>query len=312
MAKGDPILPAPISFVTGPLGSGKSYFAMRYIFKYLYAGKLIACNFDLHGDFAKTLSEMGFSRRRSWTPEQRVAWAHECRERALKFDIQDDLYNYELPGEGEDRGLLVIDEAGLSMNSRQYSHRQKKDAARYGEGAALKSLEFYINMRKKGWSSLILAHSSNHLDNQVRDMGGQIIKLRNLARIKVPFTPFKMARKPRFVAIHIVPDTKPAMIHKREIYGLNIAIANHYRSMETFDADPEAGHGTRRQAQNVKLARQPYQPFYTWDGGAARRRAPTTGEEPATSWEEGAPPHGDHAPAFTGSPGSWRTSGVGR
>lgn len=304
MAKGDPLLPAPISFVVGPLGSGKSYFAMRYIRKYVKAGKMVAANFDLCGDWAKTWSGGGILDRWFGTPENRYAWSQEARSRVLRYDMQDDLYDYELPGEGEDRGLLVLDEAGLSMNARMYAQRQKRDAALYGDKAALKSLEFYINMRKRGWTALVLAHSHSHLDNQVRDMGGQIVKLRNLARIKIPFTPFKMARKPRFVAIHIVPDTKPAMVHKREIYGLDMTTARHYQSMQTFDADPEIGRGVRLQVEAVKIARHPSQPVYTFDAGPLRRRVGTTslrgGPKPAAA---GSAPEG-----WTGSAGSWRDS----
>ncbi len=305
----DPLLPSSISFVVGPLGSGKSYFAMRYIMKYLSAGKIVACNFDLRGAWWKTLANRTFHRKWNMDDAQRYAWAQDCKTRCYRFDIQDDLYEYRLPGTGEDRGLLVLDEAGLQMNTRMYARRQSKDKAKYGEDNALKSLEFYINMRKKGWASLVLAHSESHVDSQLRDMGGQIIKLRNLARIKIPFTPFKMARKPRFVAIHKVPDTKPPMVHKREIYGLDLPTANHYESMQEFDASPEIGQGIRLHVPSVKLARPVPVPLNTWDSLAARTRRPPTD---VYEGEGGADAPPAKAGLFTGSPGSWRDTRKGK
>lgn len=267
----DNILSNPINFVTGPLGCGKSYFATRYVIQYLAAGKVVCTNYDLHGDWWETACNMSWSRRKSWSDEARYEWMMECRERAFRYDAQDDLYNYKLPGEGEDRGLLVLDEGGLQMNTREAGQRQKAERERYETG--IKSVEFYINMRKLGFSALVLAHHQDMLDNQLRMMGGQVIRLRNLARIKLPFIGLPMSRKAKFVAIHIMNETKPPMITKRELYGLDMKIAQHYRSMETFVATPEVGQGLRPQAPaKRKLATQPSQPYYTWDQGAARRR----------------------------------------
>lgn len=225
----------PINFVTGTLGSGKSYFAMRYVREYLAAGKIVACNFDLRGDFW-----------RSWMPKKvrrepdivQWQWMRNCRLRALRYDVPEDLYDYRLPGEGEDRGLLVIDEGGLRMNSRAWQERKSADKEKYGKtaGAAVKSLELYINMRKLGWSCLILAHSQKQLDNQVQDLGGAIIRLRNFQRVKMPLVGVPLSKHPKFLAIHLWPEVNAIL--KRELYGLDLTTARHYQSMETFDADP--------------------------------------------------------------------------
>lgn len=279
---GDRPLTNPINFVTGTLGSGKSYFAMKVIRDYVRAGKIVACNFDLHGDWWA-----------SWQPRPRGsrlpiigkyfktdddgvysrAWAAEARQRVYRVDAQDDLYNYRLPGEGEDRGLLVLDESGLTMNAREYGERGKRDRAKYGSG--MKSLEFYINMRKRGWTCIVLAHHQDQLDNQLRQMGGTIVRLRNLARVMIPFIGVPMAKNDRFVAVHIWPETKPPLVMKKEVFGLDLTVARHYKSMDEFAAIPDTGKGMRLQSPGTgsgRVARQPSQPVYSWDNTPRTRR----------------------------------------
>ncbi|WP_047866724.1 zonular occludens toxin domain-containing protein [Micromonospora sp. RV43] len=225
----------PITFVTGPLGCGKSYFAMKNVMEYLAAGKIVATNFDLVGDWWNTAYKMGHSpKKRSYPASEE--WKQDCLSRALRFDRQDDLYDYQFDGPGEDQGLVVLDESGLSLNARLYQMRQKQDADRYEN--PIKALQWYINMRKIGWTALILAHSSKHLDNQVQDMGGGIVKLRNFARVKLPLVGVGVTRKPRFMAAHFDPQMSSKPIYK-EHYGLRPAIANHYKSQDTFEWMPE-------------------------------------------------------------------------
>lgn len=233
----------PINFVTGTLGSGKSYYAMRNVFRYLAAGKVVATNFDLVGPFWETARRMSKSGRRV---QGRAAyeWCDDCRGRALRYDVMDDLYDYELPGSGEDRGLLVFDEGGLNLNRRTQRYRQKRAEHIYDN--PLKDLQHYINMRKLGWTCLILAHSAKHLDDQVQDLGGSVIRLRNFARVKMPLIGVSLTKQPRFLAIHYWPEVRA--ITKRELYGLNIKVARHYKSMELFDYLPEGAGRRHHQA----------------------------------------------------------------
>lgn len=261
---------SPINFVTGTLGSGKSYFAMRYVRDYLREGKIVATNFELTGEWWRTWSRSsGLLARLRADLEADYMRGWEMRDRAYRFDVPDDLYDFRLPGEGEDRGLIVLDEGALRMNSREWASRAKDEKERYGTG--LRSLQWYINMRKLGWSCLILAHSEAQLDNQVRAMGGAIIRCRNLKKLKIPILGWNMFRKPRFVAVHIWPETKPVHIYKREIYGLDLSVARHYRSLEQFEANPQT-LGIRFQSRRVKVAVN-RTPFPNWDGTADRRRA---------------------------------------
>ena len=238
-----------ISFVTGPLGCGKSYFAQKQVIEYLGAGKIVATNFDITADWWEVARLRAPGARRH-DPGEKYTWWQDCMSRAFRYDVMDDLYDFVPPGPTnvEDRGLLVLDEGGLNMNSRLYQLRQKQDAARYA-GNPIKALQFYINMRKRGWTCLILAHSAEHIDNQVQSMGGGIIKLRNYARIKIPWVGMAVAKKPKFNARYFTPDVSSTIPEYRQFYGLDKRIASTYVSQGEFEFMPES--------RGIRLHRQP-------------------------------------------------------
>lgn len=242
-----------ISFVTGPLGCGKSYFAVKNVVEYGAAGKIIACNFDLQGGWWEVMRRHSKEASKLEGEEAR-AWGRECRSRVYRFDQMEDLYEFALPGKGEGRGLLVLDEGGLNLNSRLYQLRQKKDAAATDGKNPIRALQFYINMRKRGWTCLILSHSAQHLDNQVQDMGGGLIKLRNFARVKAPLVGISLAKEPRFYARYFTPDISGTVPEYRQMYGLDKGIASIYKSEAEFDFMPE-GEGLRLQADPDRIAR---------------------------------------------------------
>lgn len=278
----------PISWVTGTLGSGKSYYAMRRIEDYLRQDKVIACNFDLIGTWYRT-----FARKRFGVLARRIGKNDQAyqdrffeaerklRTIAYRFDVPDDLYGFDLPGDPdqEDRGLLVLDEGALRLNNRNSLDRMKASERRHGH--KLKELEFYVNMRKLGWTCLILAHSSKMLDSQIQDLGGSEVRLRNFARVRMPLIGIPMSKNPRFLAIHYWPEVRS--ITGREFYGLDKSIAQHYRSMERFSAGDEAiTHGLRLQAPQRSLG-QLVEPFEVWEERIAGVRVPIWKREPVAA-----------------------------
>lgn len=254
-----PVL-TPITFVTGPLGEGKSYFANRIIQRFASAGKVVACNFDLIGNWWDTYYKLrpkrGFSAadtrvvervdalgrtyriREPYRLDDQASWAAECRSRVFRYDNASELYDYQLPGKGESRGLLVLDEGGLNLNSRLYRERQTRDKEKHEN--PIRELQWYINMRKRGWTCLILAHSQKHLDNQVRDMGGGVVIVRNFARVDLPIIGGGITTTPLFLAKYYRPDLKGDKPTGREIYKLDIRIAQHYKSQDEFEFMPQS------------------------------------------------------------------------
>jgi len=284
----------PITYVTGTLGSGKSYYAMRKVFEYLHAGKTVATNFDLIGDWAGTICRRGVTRRFRWDGSDRYRERQSLYSRAWRYNEPDDLYGFELPGDldQEDRGLLVLDEGALRLNKRVNRERLKLAEERHGD--KLKELEFYVNMRKIGWTTLIIAHSVGMLDDQIESLGGGVVRLRNFARVKMPVVGIPMSKNPRFLAIHYWPEVRA--ITGREFYGLDLSIARHYRSMERFTSG-EKVYGLRRHVEPGPLGR-PLASFAELDARREDRTdRPQRSEDgpPASSPPAALSPSGDEA-----------------
>jgi hypothetical protein len=242
---------------------------MRRVDEYIRAGKIVACNFDLVGSWYRTMARKNqgrlavyFGRKDPDVHRQRYAVELEMRSRAYRFDVPDDLYGFDLPGDPdeENRGLLVLDEGALRLNARNSVDRLKRAEKEHGH--KLKELEFYVNMRKLGWTCLILAHSPKMLDSQVQDLGGAEVRLRNFARVRMPLVGIPMAKNPRFLAIHYWPEVRS--ITGREFYGLDKTIARHYRSMQRFSAaESELTNGLRLQCAPALIA-QPVETYDEW------------------------------------------------
>jgi hypothetical protein len=256
----------PINFVTGTLGSGKSYYATRQVFRYLAAGKTVALNYDLVPYVARnkkgerdpshpyeaapwwrTAHEMSKKRLApAESPTDRWRWILGCMDRCWRFEDQEDLYDFRLPGDPdkEDRGLLVIDEGALRMNSRMWNERGAKNAKKGHH--KLRDLEFMLHVRKLGWTMLLLTQGFKMIDNQYRELGPVEIRLRNLNKINIPLLNVPFSSKPRFIAIHYMAEAK--LITKREYYGIGLA-AGHYKSNALFSPDDERDTGLLRMSQ---------------------------------------------------------------
>lgn len=242
-----------INLVTGHLGSGKSYYAMRMIERYARAGKFVMCNFDLYGPWWSTFVDRTYSKKELYRVRTQGSSAAFDRDRydrmryilrhVWRFYDQSELYNYVLPGDPrkEDRGLLVVDEAALHNNARTGKERQQKAAERTGD--ALAEFEWFIHMRKLGWTCLMLTQDSDMVDKQLKGTTSSEVHLRNLAKVKIPFVGIPLARKPTFVAVYYWQEgAKKGQPVGRDYYGLDVRLANHYRSNHRFSRrDGEAG-----------------------------------------------------------------------
>lgn len=222
-----------ITFVEGPLGCGKSYFAQRHVLDYLSRGKIVALNYELRGAWWATARVKG-KKSSKLRGAKAHSWDRSCRDRALRFDHMEELYEYKFPVKAEDQGLLVFDEGGLNLNKRMQRDRQKKDELVHDNPLA--TIQFYINMRKRGWTCLILAHSHDHVDSQVQDMVGGKVKLRNFAKVLMPVVKIPISKNPRFLAFHFMGGmTKPVA---SEFYGMDFKVASHYESLDEFELNP--------------------------------------------------------------------------
>lgn len=128
-----------IESYTGTPGSGKTSHSINDIQKYLARGSVVVCN------FAIDLSKIPFVKKSS---------------KFVEIDPSSDidkLYEYAQYSKGEDSLLLVLDEAQLIFNSRNWSDASRK-----------KWISFFSQHRKLGYRVILITQDINMLDRQIR------------------------------------------------------------------------------------------------------------------------------------------------
>jgi len=224
-----------IEVIQGSLGSGKSAVAMCECVEHLIYGGVVATNFDFVSDWAWTLSGKGLLERLGFT--DRYKKAESLRSRAFKIGSLESINEISGPrGErmkklcerkmGEKReayGLLIIDEAHMFFNSRQYSQNKSY-------------IEFFSQARKNGWRVLLVAHSIEMIDKQIRFFVELESRFRNLKKAKIPFTPFNMSPVPAFLIVRRYAGRGPGAgaKHSIDLRVLHKKIAKLYDSLEIF------------------------------------------------------------------------------
>jgi hypothetical protein len=160
-----------VFIITGKLGSGKTLVSVGLIRDALNQGRKIATNIDL------------------W-PEEMLNWSNKTAE-IYRLPDQLSAQAFNDIGSGNDtvevvrgrniydeklNGLIVLDEGGLSMNSRDFREEGRKEF-----------IKWCIHSRKRGWDIAIIIQSFESLDKQIRDMFGEmIVYCMRFDKIKIP------------------------------------------------------------------------------------------------------------------------------
>lgn len=137
-----------ISIYSGPVGSGKSYDAMTKVLDYVYGKRqrYVVANFPLKYSTNKKRLKLEKERFNFWeaiTPERLIA-----------FSIEKGLYGH------EGKALLVIDEAGIFFNSRDW----QVDAHLRKNWVNFESLS-----RKCGYDIILVSQTDKMIDRMIRD-----------------------------------------------------------------------------------------------------------------------------------------------
>jgi hypothetical protein len=161
-----------VYIITGKLGSGKTLVGVGLMRDALVEGRRVATNVDL---FLEEL--LGWRNRTAVVyrlPDQLSAKAFEdigCGNETVEMVRGRPVYD-----EGKN-GLIVLDEGGLSLNSRDYREDGRKEF-----------IKWCIHSRKKGWDVAIIVQHFDTLDKQVRDMFGElVVYCKRLDRIGIPY-----------------------------------------------------------------------------------------------------------------------------
>jgi len=212
-----------IYIVTGPPGSGKTYYTVRTIAQAVLAGKYVATNVRLADDWPERISR-GTTLR--FMPRRRRARCDEWRRRVIYVEDLDDLARVRLATEGhekalEGRGVAVFDEAGEQLDSREWNANKDRRKAQN---------RFARQHRKLGWDVYFVAQEAEQLDTRVRGMAEFEIQLRNLKKFRVlgirPF-PFNF-----FIAIWHWHAGRTRDISKRDWFRLNKSLAGLYNTFQ--------------------------------------------------------------------------------
>ncbi len=207
-----------IRLVSGPLGTGKSYYGVRKAVQALHSGKLVATNFDLVDNWTERVARRG----RFFPDSKRIRErAERMRGRYIRISNMQELTELKVrpeepfarevsPGKWAlKEGVLVVllDEAHRWMNARSWSREGREEL-----------LEFFALARKKGMEIYLIAQRAENLDVQVRELFEDHIRLVNLRRsarvMGIPVIPFN------FFVANWINHADPGEVVKVERYRL--------------------------------------------------------------------------------------------
>lgn len=221
-----------VYIITGKLGAGKTLVAVGLIRDALIKGRKVATNIDL------------------W-PENMLSWQNKS---ATIYRLPDKLQaaSFETIGTGNDfvteirghkiydeekNGLIVLDEGGLSMNSRDFRESGRKEF-----------IQWCIHSRKKGWDVAIIIQHFDSLDKQIRDMFGEhVVYSMRFDRMRIPliggllqFLGFKGKMAGAHMALCKYGSASDAPISWRKVFqGRDLWFAYDTRQ-QFFPSDDEA------------------------------------------------------------------------
>lgn len=235
MEKGD-----TMEVIQGALGSGKSAVGHVQAILHLKAGGVVATNYSWAKDWAWKLAGQDLRVWLGLRDRQKLAECLYCRNLRIgspesmyeaSHYLKDALRGSPLGKKREGKGLMVIDEAHHWFNARNWQKNSKYN-------------EFFANARKLGWRVIIITHSIESLDAQVRSRVEYETFFRNLKKVKAPFLPIPLSPVPLFFTITRYSGLGPGRGTKagQDLYWLDKLAANLYDTTETFHLDNVVSH----------------------------------------------------------------------
>lgn len=165
-----------IYVITGHLGSGKTLLAVQLAIDYLKAGRRVASNMTLYLDRALPALDRSTAVKVPYIPtaEHLRQLGFGCQE----MEADPDFYSE------EKFGLLLLDEGGTWLNSRNWNDKER---------AAL--FQWITHARKYGWDVILIIQDFESLDAQIRrSVTEAYVTCSRLDRIKVPYLPVRLPK----------------------------------------------------------------------------------------------------------------------
>ncbi|MDT8385157.1 MAG: zonular occludens toxin domain-containing protein [Gammaproteobacteria bacterium] len=203
-----------VYFITGKLGSGKTLAAVGRARDYLNSGKKVVSNVDLNLD--KMYSERS-------------------RKTYVRIPDKPNIDDLNAIGRGSNKvdestyGLLVLDELGTWLNTRNWSDK-----------ARLPVLDWFLHARKLGWDILFIVQDISLIDKQARDSLCEFLVIcRRSDRLKLPFLSFITLPKIHVGSVYYGDNTQAARVDRWWYRAKDLYDA--YDTRQVFSANYPSG-----------------------------------------------------------------------
>jgi hypothetical protein len=224
-----------IEVLQGTLGSGKSAVATARALAHIRNGGVVAANFNLVDGWSNVLARR--SLRNRFSPERMYKQSLSMYNRFFYVNSLDAIRAIDVKGLSVDehkthgnyqegQGLLILDECALVFNSRKWEKN-------------FEWITFFTQSRKLGWNVLLIAHTIDMIDSQIRPLCEFESRFRNLQRIKIPLTPIPLSPFPSFLVIRRYAGlgAGASVVADRCLYPLPYWAASLYDSLFVFSSD---------------------------------------------------------------------------
>jgi hypothetical protein len=233
----------------GTPGSGKSAVAVARMLAHLWRGGVAACNFSLVDGWAETyvknkiiyiLLRMfrfvlpGAAEKylfvKSTSLYKRLYRVDSLPAIRKIFPLQESVWSFLDTGKySEGSGLLVLDECQLVFNTRNCMVGSKN----------LDWIEFFTQHRKLGWNCVLIAHSMEMIDSQIRPLAEYTSTFRNLQKVRIPIIGLPLWPYPYFLVVkrYAGMGAGSNMKHSHAGFPLPLWAAELYDSLLVFSAE---------------------------------------------------------------------------